>query len=145
MNAPLPKFQLRDPDADRDEAERLIGMLYEQVTWIDEAAQCERDPAVIAQMHTIGSDLRFAADLLGAYAAGLALSTPDPLTGAYLVQRIAVTDELPDSDETVFLWSSDGEDRRPWLGWYDGVGWWFIDSSPAVHVTHWAHRPEGAQ
>lgn len=120
MNAPLPTHVPRNRDADRAEAERLVG-----------------------ELNRLSADLRFAADLLFAYQAGLAVSTPDPATGLMLVERIAVVTERPPVDEIVLIWMSDKiGGQLPWLGHMDERGgWWYVDSGAARGVTHWAYRP----
>lgn len=117
MNAPHPTPLRRDRNADRAEAERLVSELYKQVSLVNEAS-----------------------DLLYAYQAGLAVADPDPVTGCYLVERIDVCHALPGESETVLMWSATAP-SEPWLGWWDGTGWWYVDTQPAVDITHWAHRP----
>jgi hypothetical protein len=140
MNAPHPFPPLRDRQADRAEAERLVGELYKQVTLVNDAAERETSTIALAELVRLSTDLRFAADLLYAYQAGLAVADPDPVTGCYLVERIAVTTALPDEGSWVMVWT-DGEGESPWLAQFDGLSWWFMDSEPALSVTHWAHRP----
>ncbi len=130
----------RNRDADHAEAERLIAMLRMQVASIHEVSANEDDPRTLAEMVQIATDLAFAADLLGAYAAGLALATPDPITGAYLLERISPDEAMPDTDETVLVWSDESSDQ-PWLGWFDGLNWWYVDSMPITRVDGWAYRP----
>lgn len=137
-----PSYVPRDRDADRAQAERLVGELYKQVTLVNESMELELDPIILAQMTRMRDDLRFSADLLFAYQAGLAVTVPDPATGCFLVERIAVTDGLPDSSETVLLWVApeSGLEDGPYMGYWD-QGWWMLDSSIATHVTSWARRP----
>lgn len=144
MNAPLPTHVPRNRDADRAEAERLVGELYKQVTLVNETADVTTDPVALAELNRLSTDLRFAADLLFAYQAGLAVSTPDPATGLMLVERIAVVAEQPPAFEVVLIWMADTVigARYPWLGHMDdGGNWWYVDSGIAQGVTHWAYRP----
>lgn len=134
----------RNRDADRAEAERLIAALRVQVASINDVVRDEEDEQSQGEMVRIATDLAFAADLLGAYAAGLALSTPDPITQAFLVERIAVIDDVPPVDEIVLIWQAEiiGGAALPWLGHRDERGtWWFIDSGVARSVVYWAFRP----
>lgn len=140
MNAPHPIPPRRDRQADRAEAERLVGELYKQVSLVNEAAERETSTVALAELVRLSTDLRFAADLLYAYKAGLAVAEPDPVTGCYLVERIAVAIDLPKTGHWVMVWT-DGDIDSPWLGWFDGLQWWYVDSEPALGVTHWAHRP----
>lgn len=117
MNAPHPIPPRRDRQADRAEAERLVGELYKQVSLVNEAAERETSTVALAELVRLSTDLRFAADLLYAYQAGLAVAEPDPVTGCYLVERIAVAIDLPKTGHWVMAWE------------------------PALGVTHWAHRP----
>lgn len=130
----------RNRDADRVEADRLIAMLRVQVASINEVAESEDDPQALGEMVHLATDLAFAADLLGAYAAGLALANPDPITGAHLVERISPNEGLPDVEETVLVWS-DESSEQPWLGWFDGLAWWYVDSAPIRRIDSWAYRP----
>lgn len=143
MNAPQTIPPRRNMNADRAEAERLVGELYKQVTLVNETAETTTSPIALAELDALSTNLRFAADLLFAYQAGLALSTPDPVTGCFLVERIAVADGNPDTTETVLIWTQpeSGLDDGPWLGYWDELGWWFIDATIATHVSHWARRP----
>lgn len=143
MNAPLPTHVPRNRDADRAEAERLVGELYKQVTLVNEAAATTHDTLALAELDRLSDDLRFAADLLYAYQAGLAVSTPDPATGLMLVKRIAVVTERPPVDVIVLIWMADKfGGQLPWLGHIDERGgWWYVDSGVARGVTHWALRP----
>ena len=143
MNAPLPTHVPRNRDADRKEAERLVGELYKQVTLVNETADVTTDPVALAELNRLSTDLRFAADLLFAYQAGLAVSTPDPATGLLLVERIAVVAEQPPAFEVVLIWMADKfGGQYPWLGHMDdGGNWWYVDSGIAQGVTHWAYRP----
>lgn len=143
MNAPHPTPLRRDRNADRAEAERLVGELYKQVTLVNEAAEHETSTLALAELVRLSTYLRFAADLLYAYQAGLAVAEPDPVTGCYLVERIAVATALPEAGHCVLVWT-DGDDS-PWLGQFDGLQWWYVDSEPALGVTHWAHRPGESQ
>lgn len=140
MNAPHPIPLRRDRNADRAEAERLVGELYKQVSLVNEAAERETSTVALAELTRLSTDLRFAADLLYAYQAGLAVVDPAPVTGCYLVERIDVCHALPGESETVLMWSA-AAPSEPWLGWWDGTGWWYVDTQPAVDITHWAHRP----
>lgn len=140
MNAPHPTPLRRDRNADRAEAERLVGELYKQVTLVNDAAERETSTLALAELVRLSTDLRFAADLLYAYQAGLAVAEPDPVTGCYLVERIAVATDLPKSGRWVMVWK-DGDPDSPWLGQFDGLQWWYVDSEPALGITHWAHRP----
>ena len=49
---------------------------------------------------------------------------------------------LPDDDETVLVWTSDGE---PWTGYHDAGQWRYVSSEPisAERVTHWMPFPAG--
>lgn len=143
MNAPLPTHVPRNRDADRAEAERLVGELYKQVTLVNETADVTTETIALAELNRLSADLRFAADLLFAYQAGLAVSTPDPATGLMLVERIAVVAERPPVDEIVLIWMADKlGGQLPWLGHMDERGgWWYVDSGAARGVTHWAYRP----
>ncbi len=133
---------LQDPDAARAEANRLIAALHAEAAGIERTLQetfSEPDMLVLAQR---SADLTFASVLLEAFVSGIALSTPNPATGAYLVERINPSERLPDNTETVLVWS-DSEDNLPWLGWYDGTTWWYVDSTPIQRVDGWAYRPGG--
>ena len=143
MNAPLPTHVPRNRDADRAEAERLVGELYKQVTLVNETADVTTDPLALAELNRLSINLRFAADLLFAYQAGLAVSTPHPATGLMLVERIAVVAEPPPAYEVVLIWMADRlGSQLPWLGHMDDRGdWWYVDSGFAKGVTHWAYRP----
>lgn len=131
---------LQDPEAARAEANRLIAALHAEAGDIERTLHetfSEPDMLVLAQR---SADLTFAGMLLEAFVSGLALSTPNPATGAYLVERFTASERLPDNTETVLVWS-DSEDHLPWLGWYDGTSWWYVDSTPIQNVTGWAYRP----
>lgn len=143
MNAPQTIPPRRNMNADRAEAERLVGELYKQVTLVNETAETTTSPIALAELDALSTNLRFAADLLFAYQAGLALSTPDPVTGCFLVERIAVADGNPDTTEIVLIWTQpeSGMGDGPWLGYWDELGWWYVDTTLATHVTHWARRP----
>lgn len=147
MNAPMMPLIRRDRDADRHEAERVVAVLYEQIGEINKIVAGEEDAATIAELERLRDDLRIAGDLLCAYAAGLALATPDPVTQACLVERFALADQPAPVDEVLLIWMSDELDcRLPWLGHLDERGqWWFVDSGMARNVTHWAYRPEVRQ
>lgn len=137
MNAP------RNRDADHAEVTRLIGVLSGLSADVTGAANTETHAQSATELRQTAIDLSFAADLLGAYAGGLALSTPDPVTGAFLVERYTVADGHPDTTETVLIWTEpeSGMDDGPWLGYWDPLGWWFVDSTIATHVMYWARRP----
>ena len=141
MNAPHSIPLRRDRHADRAEAERLVGELYKQVSLVNEAAERETSTVALAELTRLSIDLRFAADLLYAYQAGLAVAEPDPVTGCYLVERIAVATDLPEVFEWVLVWSDCDPHSPAWLGLFDGLQWWYVDSEPALGVTHWALRP----
>lgn len=142
MNAPTPSLDLpRDRAGVAAEARRLVGELYKQVALVKETAETSTDPVTVAELFALSTNLRFAAQLLFSYQAGLAVVEPDPLTGCFLVERIAVTTSLPPVNETVLIWSDDAGDRELWMGHFDGLSWWYVDSEPARHVTHWALRP----
>lgn len=143
MNAPFPTHVPRDRDADRKEAERLVGELYKQVTLVNETADVTTDPVALAELNRLSTDLRFAADLLFAYQAGLAVSTPHPATGLLLIERIAVVAKQPPAFEVVLIWMADKcGGWLPWLGHMDdGGNWWYVDRGFAKGVTHWAYRP----
>ena len=147
MNAPMMPLNRRDRDADRPEAERVVAVLYEQIGEINKLLAGEEDAATIAELERLRDDLRIAGDLLYAYANGLALATPDPVTQACLVERFALADRPAPVDEVLLIWMSDELDcRLPWLGHLDERGqWWFVDSGMARNVTHWAYRPEVCQ
>lgn len=130
----------RNRDADRAEAERLIAMLRVQVASINQVIEEGGFEIDLEALPPIATDLAVAADLLGAYAAGLALATPDPITGAHLLERISPDEAMPDTDETVLVWSDESSDQ-PWLGWFDGLNWWYVDSAPVKRVDGWAYRP----
>lgn len=140
MNAPHPTPPRRDRNADRAEAERLVGELYKQVTFVNEAAERETSTIAMAELRRLSTYLRFAADLLYAYQAGLAVVEPDPVTGCYLVERVNALEHQPGEGETVLMWSS-AAPAEPWLGWWDGMVWWYVDTSPAHDITHCARRP----
>ena len=147
MNAPMMPLNRRDRDADRPEAERVVAVLYEQIGEINKLAAGEEDAATIAELERLRDDLHIAGDLLCAYAAGLALATPDPVTQACLIERFALAHQPAPVDEVLLIWMSDELDcRLPWLGHLDERGqWWFVDSGMARNVTHWAYRPEVRQ
>lgn len=128
MNAPA-QTPRRGIDADRAEAERLIKLLRTYSRDAMTAAICETS-----------MQLGFAAELLRAYATGLALATPDPETDAFLIQRMQPETAQPDREDTVLIWTA-GEPETPWLGYYDGARWWYVDALPASNVTGWAYRP----
>lgn len=138
MNAPH-----RNRDADRAEAGRLMSVLSGMSVDVTGTANSTEHAPTAAELRRMAIDLSFAADLLGAYAAGLALSTPDEVTGDFLVERFSVEEGNPDTTETVLIWTEpeSGLDDGPWLGYCDELGWWFVDSTIATHVTHWARRP----
>lgn len=55
----------------------------------------------------------------------------------------AVTDELPDADETVLVCLRD-HNEPVWLGFLDVDGWYLSDGDPVFdQVTHWAPMPGG--
>jgi hypothetical protein len=55
---------------------------------------------------------------------------------------ISVDDELPDDDETVLVWTSDGE---PWTGYHEARVWYYVSGNKisADQVTHWMPFPAG--
>lgn len=118
----------RGVDEYREEARRLVKELHD----LADSLGSMPDGQLIAD----------AAALIDTYQAGVTLVTPHPLTGAYLVERINPSERLPDNTETVLVWS-DSEDNLPWLGWYDGTAWQYVDSTPIQNVTGWAYRPGG--
>lgn len=133
---------LQDPEAARAEANRLIAALHAEAAGLEHTLHetfSEPDMLALAQR---SADLTFAGVLLEAFASGIALSTPNPATGAYLVERINPSERLPDNTETVLVWS-DSEDNLPWLGWYDGTIRRHVDAMPVENVTGWALRPGG--
>jgi len=141
VNARQPTPVRRDRSADIAQAERLIAVLFKLAAELASAAADEPTTEPIrAELDLAATDLRFAADLLGACAGGLALFEPDPVTESYLVERIAVTQGLPPVDVTVLVWSDEPRDL-PWLGYFDGLEWWYVDAEPGQQITHWAHRP----
>lgn len=144
MNTPMMPLIRRDRDADRPEAERVVAVLYEQIGEINKIVAGEEDAATIAELERLRDDLRIAGDLLCAYAAGLALATPDPVTQACLIERFALANQPAPVGEVLLIWMSDELDcRLPWLGHLDERGqWWFVDSGMARNVTHWAYRPD---
>lgn len=147
MNTPMMPLIRRDRDADRPEAERVVAVLYEQIGEINKLVAGEEDAATIAELERLRDDLRIAGDLLCAYAAGLALATPDPVTQACLIERFALAHQPAPVGEVLLIWMSDELDcHLPWLGHLDERGqWWFVDSGMARNVTHWAYRPEVRQ
>lgn len=147
MNAPTMPLTRRDRDADRPEAERIVAVLYEQIGLINDSFGPDDDPEIRAAMERLRDDLRIAGDLLYAYANGLALATPDPVTQACLVERFALADRPAPVDEVLLIWMADELDcHLPWLGHQDEYGqWWYVDSARARNVTHWAYRPEVRQ
>lgn len=54
-----------------------------------------------------------------------------------------IADEMPDSDETVLVFSKEA-DEPVWLGYWDSENdcWRAVDGSK-IEVTHWAKMPEG--
>ena len=147
MNTPMMPLIRRDRDADRPEAERVVAVLYEQIGEINKLVAGEEDAATIAELERLRDDLRIAGDLLCAYAAGLALATPDPVTQACLIERFALANQPAPVGEVLLIWMGDELDcHLPWLGHLDERGqWWFVDSGVARNVTHWAYRPEVRQ
>ncbi len=147
MNTPMMPLIRRDRDADRPEAERVVAVLYEQIGEINKIVAGEEDAATIAELERLRDDLRIAGDLLCAYAAGLALATPDPVTQACLIERFALANQPAPVGEVLLIWMSDElPPTLPWLGHLDERGqWWFVDSGMARNVTHWAYRPEVRQ
>lgn len=144
MNAPTPSLELpRDRAGVAAEARRLVGELYKQVALVKETAETTNDPVTVAELFALSTNLRFAAQLLFSYQAGLAVVEPDPVTGCFLVERVAVATDLPKTGSCVLVWT-DGDDS-PWLGQFDGLQWWYVDSEPARGVTHWAYRPGETQ
>lgn len=134
----------RDRDADRPEAERVVAVLYDQIGEINKIVAGEEDAATIAELERLRDDLRIAGDMLCAFANGLALATPNPVTGCFLVERFALADRPAPVDEVLLIWMADKLDcQQPWLGHQDEYGqWWYVDSARARKVTHWAYRPE---
>jgi hypothetical protein len=60
--------------------------------------------------------------------------------GASGMRWIAVTEQLPDDEETVLVFC-DGE---PWTGFVDGKEWFYVCGDPiGAHVTHWMPFPDG--
>ncbi len=144
MNALNTPVIRRDRDADRPEAERVVAVLYAQIGEINILLAGEEDAATIAELVHLRDDLRIAGDMLCAFANGLALATPDPVTGCFLVERFALADRPAPVDEVLLIWMADELDGHlPWLGHQDEYGqWWYVDSARARKVTHWAYRPE---
>lgn len=147
MNTPMMPLIRRDRDADRPEAERVVAVLYEQIGEINKLVAGEEDAATIVELERLRDDLRIAGDLLCAYAAGLALATPDPVTQACLIERFALANQPAPVGEVLLIWMAESSDEgRPWLGHIDADGqWWFVDGCVARNVTHWAYRPEVRQ
>ena len=147
MNAPHPTHVPRNRDADRAEAERVVAVLYEQIGEINKIVAGEEDAATIAELVHLRDDLRIAGDMLCAFANGLALATPDPVTGCLLVERFALADRPAPVGEILLIWMADKlGGQLPWLGHMDERGgWWYVDSGMARGVTHWAYRPEACK
>jgi hypothetical protein len=61
---------------------------------------------------------------------------------AAVLRWIPVEVGLPDDDETVLIWTADGE---PWTGYLDAGQWRYVSSEPISYeaVTHWMPFPEG--
>lgn len=145
MNARQPIPLRRDRSTDIAQAERLIAMLFKLAGELASAAADEPTTEQIrTELDLAAADLRFAADLLGACTGGLALFEPDPVTESYLVERTAVTLGLPPVGLTVLVWSDEPGDL-PWLGYFDGLEWWYVDAEPGRYITHWAYRPGVSQ
>ena len=55
---------------------------------------------------------------------------------------IPVEVELPDDDETVLIWTADGE---PWTGYHEARVWYYVSGNEisAETVTHWMPFPAG--
>lgn len=139
MNAPAPHIR-RNRDADRAKATELVtqlGAIARQIAPGTDDSHMTTEQ--LAGLRETAAQIGFAADLLGAYAAGLALATPDPITSAYLVERYTPAEAMPEIEETVLVWTD--EDDDPWLGWFDGLTWWFVDAMPISRVKAWARRP----
>lgn len=140
MNAPAQKVA-RDRDADRAKATELVtqlGAISRQIA--PSTTDRHLTDQQLSDLRETAAQIGFAADLLGAYAAGLALATPDPITNAYLVERYTPAEAMPDIEATVLVWTDDDDDG-PWLGFYDGITWWYVDAMPIRRVKAWAHRP----
>lgn len=115
-------------DVSKD-ARALIDWLYAQADLI-----YKHDPAM---EDDIGR-LRAAADLLGAYAGGLALAEPDPVTLAELVRWIPISDVQPPVAVPILLYSSTNEEV--FIGLYDGNAFYDDSGDPWVFLkfSHWA-------
>lgn len=87
--------------------------------------------------------LEDAAALLDTFQAGLVPVTPHPLMQMELIRWVSVADALPDADETVLVWQTNGEE--PWPGYLDGDAWRSADGFWIAKglVTHWAPMPAG--
>jgi len=59
-----------------------------------------------------------------------------------VVEWVAVTDRMPDSDLTVLICCRDGGEPV-WMGWWDDdLGQWLaVSGEPVGEVTHWADLP----
>lgn len=147
MNARAWPLICRDRDADRPEAERVVAVLYDQIGEINKILAGEEDVATIAELERLRDDLCIAGDLLCAYANGLALATPNPVTQACLIERFALAERPAPVDEVLLIWMAESSDQgRPWIGHIDADSrWWFVDGCMAHNVTHWAYRPEVRQ
>lgn len=57
----------------------------------------------------------------------------------------SVADEMPDSDDTVLIFSKEA-DEPVWLGYWDIENdcWRDVNAFP-IEVTHWAKMPEGPE
>ena len=55
-----------------------------------------------------------------------------------------VSDEMPDSDQTVLIASPAADSEPVWLGFHDGEEWRTVEGEPC-EVSHWAPMPDGPQ
>ena len=61
---------------------------------------------------------------------------------AAVLRWIPVEVGLPDDDETVLIWTADGE---PWTGYHGFNNWYYVSGNKIspLQVTHWMPFPEG--
>lgn len=122
------------PDDYQAEATRLVEWAFANAAYYKKHA-----PVLIDDIQGF-EDI---AALLDTFRAGLVLVDPHPALHAELVRWVSVADALPDSDETVLVWQTNGEE--PWPGYLDGDAWRSADGFWIAKglVTHWAPMPAG--
>lgn len=119
-------------------AQRLTTWLQDASVRVASVAKNE-SRTVSDRLQSAATTLSDCAALVQLVADGRLIVKPDDVN-VFVMERHAVEQVSPPPYSYLIVWSYP-EPENPWVGLFDGIGWWSINDTALQHVTHWAHFP----